>query len=232
MAVQDFLGEALEKVKSVEEVVRTMKRNLAAVEGVLREWERPMLERKSKPVEREEFERMQRGIRAERYGKVKEAGKEIEALLKRTHKILQIASPTLPEWRAYVDYVNNRVVNGLSRVILFSLEAFRNEIDPTTTAINTGLTSAGTTTNVSSNKLPMLEIKLTLVDDRQVRFQPELSSSTSSTSSSGITLKDVVGSIVGGFYHLSTLLKRLDDTNNQGNFGLVRALDSHLHIPY
>lgn len=218
MAVQEFLGEALEKVKSVEEVVRTMKRNLAAVEGVLRECERPMLERKSKPVEREEFERMQRGIRAERYSKVKEAGREIEALLKRTHKILQVASQNQPEWRAYVNYVNNRVVNGLSRVILSSLEAFRNEIDPTAAAINTGLTGAGITTNVNSSKLPMLEVKLTLVDDRHVRFQPELSPSTTSTSSSGITLKDVVGSIIGGFYNLSTLLKRLDDTNNQGSY--------------
>ena len=218
VAVQDFLGEALEKVKGVEEVVRTMKRNLAAVEGVLREWERPMFERKSKPVEREDFERMQRGVRAERYGKVKEAGKEIQALLKETHKALRVAPQTPPEWRAYVDYVNNRVVNGLARVILASLDAFCNEIDPTTTAITTGASSAGSTTTISTTKLPMLEIKLTLVDDRQVRFQPELSSSTSSTSSGGTTLKDVVGSIIGGFYHLSTLLKRLDDPNNQGSY--------------
>ena len=218
VAVQDFLGEALEKVKDVEEVVRTMKRNLAAVEGVLREWERPMLERKSKPVEREEFERMQRGVRAERYGKVKEAGKEIQALLKETHKVLRVAPQTPTEWRSYVDYVNNRVVNGLARVILASLDAFCNEIDPATTAITTGPSSTGSTTIIGTSKLPILEIKLTLVDDRQVRFQPELSSSTFSTSSGVTTLKDVVGSIVGGFYHLSTLLKRLDDANNQGSY--------------
>jgi hypothetical protein len=30
----------------------------------------------------------------------------------------------------YVDYVNNRVVTGLARVILSSLEHFHNEIDP------------------------------------------------------------------------------------------------------
>lgn len=42
---------------------------------------------------------------------MKEGGKEIQALLKETNKVLRVSNAS-PDWRVYVDYVSNRVVNG------------------------------------------------------------------------------------------------------------------------
>lgn len=130
----------------------------------MREWDKPLMDRKPKPVEKDEFDRMQKALRAERWGgertsfmhawaphgwltclsvcvsagpcspnhrinKVKETSKEVSNYLKETNKILRVSNASA-DWRSYVDYVNNRVVTGLARVIMSSLEYFQNEIDP------------------------------------------------------------------------------------------------------
>lgn len=232
--VQDFLVEALAKVQGVEAVVQTMKRNLSTVENLLREWERPMVERKTKPVERDEFERMQRTIRQERYGKVKAAGKEIHSLLRETCKVLNISTPAPPAWQAYVDYVSNRVVGGLTRIILVSLQALFNEIDPVpflTAGGSSTATNPPPNQAMAASKLPMLEIKLTLVDDKFVRFLPDISSpSLSPTPGNNSTLRDLVNNVVAGFFNLSTLFKRLDDASHQGTYLREMHTDPQLSL--
>jgi len=44
-------------------------------------------------------------------------------------QVLRVSNASA-DWRGYVDFVNNRVVNGLAHVIMSSLEYFQNEIDP------------------------------------------------------------------------------------------------------
>ena len=68
-------------------------------------------------------------LKTERYAKVKESGKDIQNFLKETNKVLRVSNAS-NDWRGYVDFVNNRVVNGLARVIMSSLDYFQNEIDP------------------------------------------------------------------------------------------------------
>jgi len=50
------------QVKAVDEVVRTMKDNLNKVDNIVKEWDKPLMERKPKPVEKDEFDRMQKGV--------------------------------------------------------------------------------------------------------------------------------------------------------------------------
>ena len=38
-----------------------MKDNLHKVDSIVKEWDRPLMERKPKPVEKDEFDRMQKG---------------------------------------------------------------------------------------------------------------------------------------------------------------------------
>lgn len=55
--------------------MHTMKTNLANIKNVLAAWDRPLMERKPKPVDRDEFERAHKAIKSSRYAEIKEGGK-------------------------------------------------------------------------------------------------------------------------------------------------------------
>lgn len=63
------------QVTDVHEVMHTMKTNLANIKNVLAAWDRPLMERKPKPVDRDEFERAHKAIKSSRYAEIKEGGK-------------------------------------------------------------------------------------------------------------------------------------------------------------
>lgn len=48
-------------------------------------------------------------------------------MLKENNKVLKCSNAS-PDWRAYVDFVNNVVVDGLSRVICTSLEYLLDQV--------------------------------------------------------------------------------------------------------
>jgi dynein heavy chain len=51
----------------------------------------------------------------EQYAKLREGGKTIQNLVKETNKVLRVSNAS-GDWRAYVDFVNNIVVDGLAQV--------------------------------------------------------------------------------------------------------------------
>lgn len=63
------------QVTAVHEVMHTMKTNLANIKNVLHAWGRPLMERKPKPVDRDEFERAHKAIKSSRYSEIREGGK-------------------------------------------------------------------------------------------------------------------------------------------------------------
>lgn len=70
-----FLSITDLQVTAVHEVMHTMKTNLANIKRVLGAWDRPLMERKPKPVDRDEFERAHKAIKSSRYAEIKEGGK-------------------------------------------------------------------------------------------------------------------------------------------------------------
>ena len=79
--------------------------------------------------------------------------------MKDTCKKLKV-SQGLPDWKAYLDFVNNIIVGGLKRIVVKSCAALEQQLDPVHLAKPTALG-------------PMLEIELDLVDGR-VKFIPEV----------------------------------------------------------
>jgi len=188
---RDFIAEATEAVHVVDDITCTMKTNLEKVNCIMDSWtEKPLMERKPKPQELDYFERLFKVGRAARYAEIKEGGKEIERMLKETNKILRVSNASL-NWRAYMDFINNIVVDGLASVITCSLEYFLMQIDPVVIAQSHG------------NQLPMLEIKLDLID-KEPTFDPVIGSHH------GKGMRDVSAAWVGSFFHVATLFKRLD----------------------
>ena len=88
-----------------------------------------------------------------------DAGTEIHLLMKDTNKKLKV-SQGLPDWKAYLDFVNNIIVGGLKKIVVKSCAALEQQLDPVHLAKPTALG-------------PMLEIELDLIDG-SVRFIPEV----------------------------------------------------------
>jgi dynein heavy chain, axonemal len=199
--ITEFIADCMEQVTLVSEVVKTMKDNMRSLNDQLASYSKPLLQRKNKPAIKEEFEREHKNMIKERYTDIKEGGKAIHTMVKETNKVLRVSNAS-QDWRAYVDFVNNIVVDGLSKVVRNSLEYLLDQIDPAVIA--------------KDDKMPMIEVKLDLVSVRvddvrrdEVRFIPDLQES------GGKGVRDLVNGWVGSFFNVATLFKRLD---NEGTY--------------
>jgi dynein heavy chain len=196
--INEFIADSMEQVTSVNDIVRTMKENLRTVTEQLAGYRKPLMQRKTKPTVKEEFEREHKNMVKERYTDIKEGGKAIHQMVKDTNKALRVSNAS-NDWRAYVDFVNNVVVDGLGKVIYSSLDYLFEQISPEIIA--------------KEDKLPMIEIKLDLVSVRgdddvrreETRFQPDLGEA------GGKGVGDLVSSWIGSFFNVATLIKRLDN---------------------
>jgi dynein heavy chain, axonemal len=199
--IMEFIADCMEQVTLVSEVLKTMKDNMRSVTDQLASYSRPLLQRKNKPALKDEFEREHKNMIKERYSDIKEGGKTIHTMVKETNKVLRVSNAS-QDWRAYVDFMNNIVVDGLTKIVRNSLDYLLDQIDPAVIA--------------RDDKMPMLELKLDLVSVRvndkrrdEVRFIPDLQES------GGKGVKDLVNGWVGTFFNVATLFKRLD---NEGTY--------------
>jgi len=210
--ITEFIADSMEQVQAVSEVMRTMKNNLQGISDQLKGYTKPLITRKNKPVAKDEFEKEHKNFVKERYVEIKEGGKNIHNMVKDTNKVLRVSNAS-NDWRAYVDFVNNVVVDGLAKVVYNSLEYLYDQIDPAVIA--------------KEDKMPMIEVKLDLVsvrtgdEDRhdEVRFIPDLKEA------GGKGVKDLVNSWIGSFFNVATLFKRLD---NEGTY--LREIHSDLNV--
>ena len=199
--INEFISDSQEQVNAVNEVVKTMKDNLHSINSTLLSYNRPLLVRKVKPIVKDEFEREHKALVKDRYTEIKEGGKLIHNMVKDTNKVLRVSNASA-DWKSYVDFVNNVVVNGLATIVFTSLEFLFEQIDPAIIA--------------KEDKQPLIEVKLDLVSVRTdegrsdvVKFIPDLEES------SGKGVRDLVNSWIGSFFNVATQFKRLD---NEGTY--------------
>merc|ERR1712072_225417 len=125
-----FITEAMTDVKAADKILSNLKSNLGSIDDILAGWQTPLLERRpAKPLIPEDFSKLNKSKQTALFTKIKDGGKAIHKLLKESNKILKV-SQGLPDWKAYVDFVNNIVVGGLAQVVIVSLASLLNEVDP------------------------------------------------------------------------------------------------------
>lgn len=130
-----------------------------------------------------------------RHGDIADGGIEIAKLLAATNKTLKV-SKGAPPWKAYVEYVNEIVIDGFSDSILASLRHLRNQVDPVVIA--------------KQETAPLLEISLEL-QAKTIAWVPEVG-----VSPDGDGVRDQFNSWVCNFVSIGTLVKRLDVS--EGNY--------------
>ncbi len=212
----------MQTVKLLQEVMRTMKTNLGNISAVIQSWNSSNVERKVKPVDVDEFERVHKQSMTSRYAAIKEGGKEIHSLLKDTNKMLKCSNVS-PMWLSYVGFVNNKVLDGLNSLIRQCLGNLYQQIkrDPLK-----GGGGGHSHNDLSSDgaSLPgpvpsIAEIRIELIN-QEVRFVPEVGFESDSKG-----IRDVVHGWISRIFQFSSSFKRLDQ---DGSY--IRDIHADFHV--
>lgn len=250
--IDSFISEAMMEVRESMDILHSLKGCLHRMEQIVDAWQcQPIFDRSNKVLSIEDFYQYQQKYRHAKLTQIKESGHEIHRILKETNKKLKI-SQVVSDWKAYVDFINNFVADGLTAAANISLEFFGNQLNPKRIEIEA----------IS----PMIEIQLDL-DSKGICFVPEIASELPSssispsksskghsnpskssqqslstlniavpypldirsnieTSSKYGGVKDVIHSIVNGMLSVSSVFKRID--TSEGNY--FHEVGEALHI--
>jgi dynein heavy chain len=198
--IELFIEEAMAEAKEVSDLLQMLKGNLKIIESFVLEWSNePIFERGGKTVNLDDFLALQKKVRAAKLGEVKDKGQEIHRLLKDTNKKLKV-SQGLPDWKAYVDFVNNIVVFGLVGTLQTSLNAMSLQLNSTYL--------------VANSLPPLLEIRLDLVD-KKIVFLPEVGlidniDPNNARASKQTGIMNIVTGLINSMLGAGSCFKRLD----------------------
>ena len=215
--INEFIHSAMSFVKDVSTTVKSMQLNLASIQKVMAKWsEKPLLERKSKPMSPDDFDQAQKAIVQNRLTEITAGGRDINKLMKETGECVKGAKKS-QQWITYQDFVNEKVIKGLSDVITLSLNHMSDLLDPTLIK--------------KTDMMPMFDIRIELADVRVV-FTPEIESKARGTG-----LRDLMHNWIMEFMRSTTLFGRIDTApgdylveirdNFEVRFGLSK-IENHL----
>ncbi|NXF34813.1 DYH9 protein, partial [Nyctibius bracteatus] len=181
--VWDQISMMMDGVRDLERRIQKAKNNVEEIQTILRSWVLPIFERKD--GKRESLLSLEDcQDRLERcYSLVRASGLRIHALVKENQSLL-LADPASDVWKAYVDYVDEIVLDGFFAAIECSLKYLLENTDP------------------KAGLAPLFEVQLDLVVPDLI-FRPSLDPSTNDG------FYDMVESLLDDIYRISSLVPRL-----------------------
>ncbi|CAE7326731.1 ODA4, partial [Symbiodinium necroappetens] len=198
--VPDFIAVAMKVVSDVSAIVDIMKGNLRKISGILSQWcKESMLERKrgAKPVSVEEFEQNHKARVGVRLMNMTDGGKEIHRYVKDSSESLKI-SKSAQTWKAYVDFVNNVVIEGFVSAIAVSLQYLCEILDPLIITRH--------------EMLPLFDVKIELQGE-EIVFDPPFEDEDLPGRT---TLRSTIDGWLKDFFAMATVMVRLD--SNMGDY--------------
>ena len=203
--IEPFIKGSMIVVKDVDTLVKKMKLNVKKMQDHMIKWaEKPLIERKNKPLPPEDFEQQHKSIVLSRHQEIKDNGRDITRLLKDSQEHIRPPKGS-PEWKAYQDYVNSLIIEGIANAIISSLSHLSFLIDPHAAKKADAPMMA-----------PLFDVKVSL-QSAEVVFDPPIGSTERSNG-----VRDIINSIIGDFFFICTLVNRLD--TSAGDF-LVEIKD-------
>lgn len=199
--IDPFINSAMDIVRDVDQLVKKMKDNVQKMQDFMVQWEKPLYERKMKPMPPDELIQLHESQKMPRLEDIKNHGKEIQKLMKDTMEHIKPDKRSI-RWRDYVDYINGLVIEGITVGINSSMHYMAEQI-----SVNY---------NRHHNLPPMFDVKIDLAD-REVVFDPSIQSNAN-----GNGIRDLVQSIIDDFISIAIQLVRLD--TNTGDY-LVEIKD-------
>lgn len=194
--IDHFINEAMAEVKEVTAVITVIKSNLHRIQELLESCsQEPLIKRNGKAASIADFELLQKVTLSQRFGQIRECGIAIHDLLRESNQKLKV-SAGLPDWKSYVDFINNIVIARLKNAVVVSCTKLEQQLDPGYLAKH----SLG----------PMLEIELDLVDN-EVKFIPEIRLLDAALQDTGPRgLQNFFQNLLESFVQVGTTVQRLD----------------------
>jgi len=219
-----FLQEALATVKSVYATVKIMRDNLDAIKKTMAEFaSAPLIDRKAKPMAPPDFNDHFAKLFGARCEEVKRHQEKVTRLLAETNAALKVNKGS-PQWRSYVEYVQDAVRDGLALAIANSVKFLCEQLDPV---------------SIERRQVaPLLEVKLGLYANDVLFNAEEHSAGFIEEKSARRTRRDVwqiVSEWVEQLFDIGNIMARLDGSHYVGdlkkNEAIVRfvaSLKKHL----
>ncbi|KAM4673740.1 dynein axonemal heavy chain 9 [Amazona ochrocephala] len=181
--VCDHICTVMDSVHDLERRIQKAKDNVEEIQAIVQAWVSPMLERKD--CKRESLLVLEdcRDRLEKRYSLVRESGQRIHSLLKENQSLL-LADPASDIWKAYVDYVDEIVLDGFFTAIECSLKYLLENTDP------------------EAGLAPLFEVQLDLVIPDLI-FHPSMDPGTNDG------FYDMMESLLNDTYGISSLVPRL-----------------------
>ena len=201
--IDAYLTEIMTGARGLDEQVVHMKKTLDRIHQVLIEWrDEPLFQRRHKPLIEEEVGKAFHESLKIRLTVLRTGGKEIETLLKSLAKKLRV-SQGLPDWKAYLDFINNICVNGLAEVVKMTLLYLNEQIDAAHIQ--------------QEDKLPMIEINCEHMGgnsgDADVAYIPGVKTPRGDNP----TVKGILNGWIEAFLNSSKQMKRIDTSDGSFN---------------
>ena len=197
--ISDFITQAMSLVKETKAILTDIKSNVASTQSVLNTWsENVMMDRKAgKTYTVDEFQQIHFTLMKNREKTIEKGGEELHKHLDASNKVIAIAR-SKPEWLAYVDYVNDIIIEGLVVAIVKSAQYLRNQMDKEEIA--------------NQELAPLIEVNMKLVG-KSVNFEPPMVSQAS-----GKGIRHMVTGWLNQFINISTLVARIDTPEEDGDY--------------
>ncbi|XP_015248307.1 PREDICTED: dynein heavy chain 9, axonemal [Cyprinodon variegatus] len=181
--VWQYIQDIRDAVCDFESRLKRAKENVAEIQRYMRSWAVPMFDRKDGKKEallclEDRAERVKRF-----HNLVQSSGEQIHFLLKSNQELLR-ADPSSEEWKAYVEYIDDMVIDGFFSSIDCSLKFFLDNTDQ------------------RSGMAPLFETRLDLQASALV-FSPSLELEDSDS------LFEVVESLINDVFKMSSLVPRV-----------------------
>jgi len=213
--IDPFINQAMAIVTDVDELVKKMKDNVKKMQELMSKWEKPLFDRKMKPLAPEDLEQTHQSLVMPRLEEIRNHGKEIHKLMKDTADNIKPDKKS-QTWLSYVDYVNGLVIEGITTGIHASMAYLADQIS--------------IPFNRHHGCPPMFDVKVDL-RDREVVFDPSVQSNAR-----GSGIRDILQKIIDDFISLAIQMPRLD--TNSGDylveikdqfqlFGAMQVLSDH-----
>ncbi|KAL4648151.1 dynein heavy chain 9, axonemal-like [Arapaima gigas] len=185
--VWDYIQKVRDRVRDLERCLQKVKDNVEEIQNIMKTWMIPIFERKEGKDTLinldDRTERLEK-----RYSHIRDSGSRIHSLLKENVSLFK-ADAASEAWMAYVEYVDEMIVDGFFNSIECSLKFFLDNIDP------------------KAGLAPLFEVQLNLSVPDMV-FHPSLEFGASDG------FYDLVEGLANDIYRISSLMPRLAAHNN------------------
>ncbi|KAM8946996.1 dynein axonemal heavy chain 9 [Pelodytes ibericus] len=183
MGIWEYIQEVRDSVHDLERRVQKARDNVQEIQAIMKTWVLPIFERKDGKKDTllnldDRTERLEK-----RYNVIRESGSKTHTLLKENMALFN-ADPSSDIWKAYVDYIDEMVLDGFFNAIECSLKFLLDNTDS------------------KAGLAPLFEVALDLVIPDML-FRPSLDLGASDG------LYDIIEGLINDIYRISSLVPRL-----------------------